>query len=207
MVETKQDVQREKGIELYRKCREENQSSMIQSIYSFYQKAATIIYEQELAVITSSQTSYFTIDKEGTFKWVSFDGNIYDSAEQCYEKEQKQEVKKEKEKEAIQSIMGMEMHTTFILEDPHLLKNTFTIIAQVKDGNLSQIMYQNTVNEDKIVGTGKIYQTPYGYQTIYTSKDGLIQTENIMEFAILYENIDLYKNQQSQNKIESRKIG
>lgn len=196
-----------KGQELYAKYKYENQDGTLNSIYQFYQKAATTICEENLAVITPGQNGYLAINEDGIFKWVSFDGNLYDSPKELLDRIILQEVQEENKKEAIENIMGLETKTNFSLQDYRLLKSDFTLISEVKEGNLYQDIYQRNKDtlEVKKVGEGKLYQTPYGYQSIYTSKDGMIKADNLLAFAILEENKDLYIAQQTQNKINEAK--
>lgn len=189
-----------KGRKLYQKYKEEN-SDILSSIYQFYKKAGTAIYEENLAVITPGQNGYLVIDEEGIFKWVSFDGNVYDEVENLYEKNRVKEIEEEEKEEAIKSIMGIEKYTSFTLED-------LTLIAEVKEGNLYQTIYQNSKNslsDIKKVAVGKLVKTPYGYGTIYESIDGMIKTDNLAAFAILLENKDLYVSQKVNKEIKGKR--
>lgn len=196
----KENTLEKEGKTLYKKYKEENKD-IVDSIYHFYKKPGTIIYEEKLAVITPNQNSFLTINEEGIFKWVSLDGNIYNNPNELFEKSVLKEVSEEQKPKAIASIMGIEKQTSFSF-------GNLTLLSEVKDENLYQTIYQNSkdnLNDIKVVAKGTLYQTPYGYQSIYTSTDGIIKADNLASFAILYENKELYMSQQTKYWIEKGK--
>lgn len=187
----------DEGKKLYVQYKKEN-NGIIKMIYQYYQKAAATIYENELAVVVCAQNGYLVIDENGTFKCVSFDGIIYDSPSALFAQTPFEEVSEEKKREAIERIMGIEKQTTFSIDH-------FTLISEVKDGDLLQTIYKEDTDSIKPVAHGKIYQTPYGYQTIYTSLDGMIEADNLAMFAVLYDHKAQYMYQHVQGLLEESK--
>lgn len=187
----------EEGKKLYEQYKKEN-NDIIKIIYQYYEKAAATIYENSLAVIVCAQNGYLVIDENGIFKCVSFDGIMYDSPNDLFAQIPFEEVSETKKEEAIERIMGIEKQTSFSIDH-------FTLLSEVKDGNLLQTIYKEDVDGFTPIARGKLYKTPYGYQSIYTSLDGMIQADNLAMFAVLYDHKALYVSQQMQDLLGENK--